>query len=95
MTGGTVKVSKKGVAKVQGALQAHRRRMQGTPDVLKGKGVTGAGKVTIKGKKTKSVKVKFSKSEVKKIRKAKRLGTAARLKIGDANTDKGRITLVR
>ena len=38
--------------------------------------------------------MKFSKAEVKKIRKAKRLGTAALAKIGDANTGKGRITLL-
>ena len=41
------------------------------------------------------MKLKFSKSEVKKIRKAGRLATAALLKIGDANADKGRVTLTR
>jgi hypothetical protein len=90
--GGTVRVSKSGVAKVK--VRCKRSKRCRGRLTLKGKGATGAGKVAIAGKKTRSIKVKFSKSEVRKIRKARRLGANAALKIGDANTAKGRVTLV-
>ena len=93
LTSGTVKVSKKGVGKLK--IRCKRKKACNGRLTVKGKGVTSAAKIKIKGKKSKSVKLKFSKAEVKKIRKAGRLGTAALLKIGDANADKGRITLVR
>jgi hypothetical protein len=38
--------------------------------------------------------VKFSKSEVRRIRKARRMGANLQLKIGDANTARGRVTLL-
>ncbi len=92
MSGGTVRVTKSGVAKVK--VRCKRSKSCKGRLTLKAKGATGAGKFTIKGKKSKSIRVKFSKSEVRKIRKARRLGANAALKIGDANTAKGRVTLV-
>jgi hypothetical protein len=92
LLGGRVKVSKSGVAKVK--VRCKRSKACKGRLTLRGKGVTGAGNFTVKGKKTKAVKVKFSKSEVRKLRKARRMGTNAVLKIGDANTAKGRITLL-
>ena len=92
MSGGTVRVTKSGVAKVK--VRCKRSKSCKGRLTLKAKGATGAGKFTIKGKKSKSVRVKFSKSEVRKIRKARRLGANSALKIGDANTAKGRVTLV-
>jgi hypothetical protein len=90
--GGTVRVSKSGVAKVK--VRCKRSKRCRGRLTLKAKGATGAGKVKIAGKKTRAVKVKFSKSEVRKIRKARRLGANAALKIGDANTARGRVTLI-
>lgn len=92
LLGGTVRVSRSGVAKVK--IRCKRSKACKGRLTLKGKGATGAGKFTIKGKKTKAVKVKFSKSEVRKIRKARRLGANAAVKIGDANTARGRVTLL-
>ena len=93
LTSGTVKVSKKGVGKMK--IRCKRKKACKGRLTLKGKGVTSAVNFKISGKKSKSVKLKFSKPEVKKIRKAGRLPTAALLKIGDANADKGRVTLAR
>jgi hypothetical protein len=90
--GGTVRVSKSGVAKVK--VRCKRKKRCRGRLTLKAKGATGAAKVKVAGKKTRAVKVKFSKSEVRKIRKARRLGANAALKIGDANTAKGRVTLI-
>jgi hypothetical protein len=92
LTGGTVRVSTSGVAKVK--IRCKRSKTCKGRLTLKGKGATGAGRFTIKGKKTKAVKVKFSRSEVRKIRKARRLGANAAVKIGDANTARGRVTLL-
>jgi hypothetical protein len=93
LTGGTVKVSRKGVAKVK--VRCKRTKRCKGRLTIRGKGVAAAGKVSISGKKSKSVKVKFSKAEVKKIRKKRRLGAAELLKIGDAtSTARGRVTLV-
>jgi hypothetical protein len=93
LVGGAVKVSKKGVGKVK--IRCKRKKRCNGRLTVKGKGVTAAGKVKISGKKTKAVTLKFSRAEMKKIRKARRLGTNAVVKIGDATAAKGRITLVR
>ncbi len=92
LLGGAVKVSSKGVAKVK--IRCKRSKACRGRLTLKAKGVTGAAKFKIAGKKTKAVKMRFSKGEVKRIRKARRLGTTASLQIGDATPRKGRVTLV-
>ena len=66
-----MRVSKKGVGKVK--VRCKRSKACKGRLTLKGKGVTAAANFKISGKKSKSVKLKFSKREVKKIRKAKRL----------------------
>ena len=74
--------SKKRRGQGEGPLQA-LEGLQGPPDA-EGQGRHRRRKsFTITGKKTKAVKVKFSKSEVRKIRKARRLGSErGRAKIG-------------
>ncbi len=89
---GRVKVSNRGVAKVK--VRCKRSKACRGRLTLRGKGVTGAGNLKIAGKRSRSVKVRFSKSEVRKLRKARRMGTNAVLRIGDAVTAKGRITLI-
>ncbi len=87
-----MRLSKKGVAKVK--VTCKRKKRCGGRVTLRGKGVTGAGNFKISGGKSARVKVKFSSSEVKKVRKAKRMRTKATLKIADAVAGKSSVTLV-
>ena len=57
--------------------------------------MTSAANFKIAAKKSKSVKLKFSKPEVKKIRKAGRLPAAALRRSATPDADKGRVTLTR
>ena len=92
LIGGTVRVSRSGVAKIK--VRCKRAKRCNGRLTVRGKGATAAGKVRVAGKKTRSIRVKFSKSEVRKIRKSRRLGANLQLKIGDANTARGRVTLL-
>jgi hypothetical protein len=92
LTGGAVRVSKSGVARVK--IRCKRTRRCRGRLTVRAKGARAAGKVSISGRSTRRVRVKFSKSEVRRIRKARRLGANATLKIGFANTARGRVTLV-
>jgi hypothetical protein len=87
-----MKVSSKGVGKLK--IKCKRTKKCNGRVTVKAKGVTSAAKVSISGKKTKSVKMRFSKSEVKRIRKAGRLGSNSSLKIGNGDPKKGRVTLI-
>ena len=88
----SVRVSRKGIAKVK--VRCKRSKRCSGRLVLRGKGATGAGKLKISGNKSARVKVKFSASEVKRIRKAKRLRTKATLTIGDATAGRSSVTLI-
>jgi hypothetical protein len=88
----SVKVSKKGVAKVK--VRCKRAKKCTGRLTLRGKKVGGAGKISISGKKTGTVKVKFSKSEVKQLRKKKRLRAKATATIGTSKAASTSVTLI-
>jgi hypothetical protein len=75
-----LKVSKKGVGKLR-IFCAGGKACKGKVTV-RGKGVKATGKVSIRAKKSKVVKLKFSKKEVRKIRKKKRVKSKAIAKLG-------------
>ena len=88
----TIKVSKRGVAKIK--IRCKRARRCRGRLALRGKGVTGTGKVAIPGRRSRAVKVKFSRSEIRRLRKARRLRTKGVLTIGDATAARANITLI-
>jgi hypothetical protein len=90
--GGTVRVSKSGRASIR--VRCKRTKRCTGRLTVRGKRATAAGRVRVSGKKTRRVRVKFSKSEVRRIRKARRMGANLQLRIGDANTARGRVTLL-
>jgi hypothetical protein len=92
LSGRSVRVSRKGVAKIRVRCK-RTKRCQGRL-ALRGRGVTGAKRFAIPGKKTRSVNVKFSRSEVRRIRRARRVRTRGTIRIGVANTARANITLV-
>ena len=88
----TIRVSKSGVAKIK--VRCKRDRRCRGRLALRGKGVTGTGKVAIPGRKSRSVRVRFSRVEVRRLRKARRLRTKGVLTIGDATAARSNITLI-
>lgn len=86
-----IKVSRKGIGKLKircvggGACRGKV--------TVKGKGVTASGRFSIGRHKAKSIKLKFSKGEVKKIHKKKRLKSKAAAKLGNKTITK-RVVLV-
>jgi hypothetical protein len=88
----TIRVSRRGVARV--TVRCKRTARCRGRLTLRGKGVTGIGKFTLRGRKSRAVKVKFSRREVRRIRKARRVRTKALLRIGDATSARASITLV-
>jgi hypothetical protein len=75
-----IQVTKKGVGKLRircfgpGACRGRA--------TIRGKGIKGTGRVSVGAKKSKAVKLKFSKSSVKKIRSKKRVKSKAAASIG-------------
>jgi hypothetical protein len=86
-----IKVNRKGVGKLRIRCKA-TKKCSGRVTVS-AKGVKAAKKFSIKAKKSKVLKLKFSKKEVKKIRKKKRLKSKAAAKVG-GKTSKRSVTLV-
>ena len=76
----TVKVSSKGVGKLKLRCRASKS-CKGRVTVL-GKGVRATNSFKVAAKKAKSIKLRFSKSEVRKIRRAKRLKVRATTTVG-------------
>jgi hypothetical protein len=87
----TIKVSRKGVGKLRISCRASKR-CKGRVTVT-GKGVSAAGKFSIKAKKSKAVTLKFSKKEARKIRKKHRMKARATAKVGGKSARKS-VTLV-
>jgi hypothetical protein len=56
--------------------------------------VTAAGKFAAPGRRSRSVKVKLSRTELRRVRRARRVRTKAVLTIGTATTARATITLV-
>ena len=88
----SVKVSKKGIAKVK--VRCKRSKKCTGHLTLRGKKIGGAGKISISGRKTGTVKVKFSKDEVKRLKKAKRMSTRATATIGTSQAARTSVTLI-
>jgi hypothetical protein len=84
----TVKVSRKGIAKIKVSCRA-AKRCKGRLSLTK----AGSKSFSIKAHKSAVVKVKLSKKEMRKLRKAKRMRSRATAKVGGATTRKT-ITLV-
>jgi hypothetical protein len=87
-----LKVNRKGVGKLMVRCRT-KKRCKGSVSI-KAKGVTAAKKFSIKAKKAKALKLKFSKKEVRRIFKKKRIKTRAKLKAGGKTTSRS-ITIVR
>ena len=87
----TIKVTRKGVGKLR-IHCAGGRACKGRVTV-RGKGVSAAGKVSIRAKKSRVVRLKFSKGEARKIRKKKRIRGRARAKVS-GKTIRARVMLV-
>jgi hypothetical protein len=88
----SVRVSRKGVAKVK--IRCKRTRRCNGRLTLKSRGVTGVTKIRISGRKTVRVNVRFSRSEVRRLRKARRTRSRAQLTIGDATAARSTVTLI-
>jgi hypothetical protein len=76
----TIKVTKKGIGKLR-VFCSGGKACKGKVTVS-GKGVKATGKISIRAKKSKVVKLKFSKGEVRKIRKKKRMKSKVIAKLG-------------
>jgi hypothetical protein len=86
-----LKVNRKGVGKLKIRCR-QSKRCKGRISIA-AKGVTTAKKFAIKAKKAKALKLKFSKKEVRKIFKKKRIKTRAKAKVGKRTTKRS-ITIV-
>src|SRR5947208_3620137 len=82
----TLKVNRKGVGKLKIRCRVSKR-CKGTVSI-KAKGVTAAKKFSISAKKAKALALNFSKKEVRKIFKKKRIKTRAKLKVGGKTTSR-------
>ena len=87
----TLKVNRKGVGKLKIRCRS-TKRCKGRI-AINAKGVTSTKKFSLKAKKAKALTLKFSKKEVKKIFKKKRIKTRAKAKVG-GKTTKRSITIV-
>jgi hypothetical protein len=87
----TVKVSRKGVGKLK--LRCRASRACKGRVTVSGKRVRAAKSFAIPARKTKSIKLRFSASEVRRIRAAKRLKARATTKVGGKRARKS-LTLV-
>ena len=91
ISGSRIKVTRKGIGKLRISCSG-AKACKGKVTV-KGKGVSASGKVSIRAHKSKLVRLKFSKSEAKKIRKAKHIKSKASAKIG-GKTIRKRVVVV-
>jgi hypothetical protein len=89
---GPARVSRKGVARVK--VQCKRRARCRGRLTLRAKGVSSAARFALRGRKSRSVRLKFSRTEVRRIRRARRLRAKAVLTIGDVTAARGAVTLL-
>jgi hypothetical protein len=87
-----IRLSRRGVAKLR--VRCKRTKRCRGRLTLRGSGVAGAARFSIPGRRTRTLKVRFSRSEMRRIRRAKRLRTRGTLRIGLANAARANITLV-
>lgn len=87
----SVRVSRGGVAKIR--VRCKRTKRCRGRLVLRGRRVTGVGKFRAPGRRTRNVNVKFSRTEVRRLRKGRRLRTKGTLTVGDATSARANITL--
>jgi hypothetical protein len=86
-----IKVSRKGIGKLK--IRCSGGRTCKGKVTVRGKGVKATGKFSIARHKAKSIKLKFSKKEVKKLRKNKRMKSKAAAKLGRKTIRKS-VTLI-
>ena len=89
---GPARVSRKGVVKVK--VQCKRRARCRGRLTLKGQGLSAAKRFRLAGRKSRSVKVKLARREIRRVRKAGRLRVKAVVRIGTAESARGPITLL-
>jgi hypothetical protein len=87
----TIKVNKKGIGKLRVSCTGGRS-CKGKVTVS-GKGVKASKKLSISSRKSKMIKLKFSKKEVRKIRAKKRIKSRANAKVG-SKTIRKRVVIV-
>ena len=92
LSGRTVRVSRSGVAQIR--VQCRRSKRCRGRLVVRGRDVTAAGRFSAPGRRARAVKVKLSRSELRRVRRARRVRTKAVLTIGTATAARATITLV-
>jgi hypothetical protein len=88
----TARVSRKGIAKIR--VQCKRTKRCRGRLVVRGKGVTAAGRFAAPGRRSRAVKIKLSRRELRRLRRARRVRTKAVLTIGTATAARATVTLV-
>jgi hypothetical protein len=87
-----VRVSRKGVTKLR--VRCKRTKRCRGRVTLRGRGVTAAKRFSIPGHRARTLKLKFTRGEMRQIRRARRLRTRGTLRIGLATSARASITLV-